>query len=717
MSPEEASESFQKMPASINGIQMDCNLTLQVQNKIMSNHPQNRLAQEMSPYLLQHANNPVDWYPWGEESIQKSKKENKPIFLSIGYATCHWCHVMERESFENKEVADILNQHFIPIKVDREERPDIDKIYMTAVQAMTGQGGWPLSVWLTPDLKPFYGGTYFPPKGLYNRPGFEELLLRIHQIWEEKRSELEKSAESLTEVVRQDFSNIGTGSFDPMDAIKYAAQIFKNDYDTVHGGFGGAPKFPRVVVPNFLLQYADSFGDRDAEEMVIQTCRAMICGGIFDQIGGGFHRYSVDAQWLVPHFEKMLYDNAQLMRLFAEVYEITKDPFYADAIEQMHAYLVRDMRHPEGAFYSAEDADSEGKEGLFYVWKENELKEILTTEEFEFAKTIFQISLNGNFLDHHDPQAEEGLNVLSLIHSPKDENEKKLLQTIKQKLFERRKQRPRPLLDDKILTSWNGLLMSGYARAGKALGRKDFIQIASQIFAFVEKHLKDKNGKFFHRFRNGNRDSISLLEDYACLLQGILDLYDATLDENLFSKARECADGMMELFYDAKHGGFWQTSDTALLARLKECDDGAEPSGNSVAIFSLIRLGLSLDEEKYIQAAGKSLEYFHPILSRMPHATPYMLIALSWDMGGVLQLVIAGEEGNPKVETLLNAAKEIYHPKRIILRATKNSSVPWLKTLAEQTSEPMAYFCEGGVCKLPITNPEELKKQLQRLPS
>ncbi|MBI3416819.1 MAG: thioredoxin domain-containing protein, partial [Verrucomicrobia bacterium] len=504
----------------------------------------NRLAREKSPYLLQHQFNPVDWFAWGDEAFAQARAENKPIFLSIGYSTCHWCHVMERESFENEDVAKFLNENFVSIKVDREERPDVDKIYMTFVQATSGQGGWPLNTFLTPDLKPFYGGTYFPPASRYGRPSFLELLHQIDQLWRTRQVEVIDSAAGLHERL------VGHVEREPVRGLALTPAIlqralaaFKTEYDPRHGGFGGAPKFPRPSQPAFLLRAGVRFHDDEAVRMVLHTCERMAAGGMCDQLGGGFARYSVDAEWLVPHFEKMLYDNAQLVQLYLDAYLVSGDAKFAEVARQTLRYVQRDMAHRDGGFYSAEDADSEGKEGKFYCWTRAELSALLTPEEFNVATRYFGITERGNFLDHSDPDPLLGQNVLSIVDPNLPTGDEALLAAAKKKMFTARSRRVRPHLDDKVLASWNGLMLGAFARAFAVLGDDEYRIAAERNFAFLRATLWDAGTKtLFHRWREGGRDQAQLLDAYAYLLSGVLDLYEATLAPVPLEFAVELAD-------------------------------------------------------------------------------------------------------------------------------------------------------------------------------
>src|SRR5215471_17353235 len=513
----------------------------------------NRLIHEKSPYLQQHAHNPVDWYPWGKEAFDKARAENKPIFLSIGYSTCHWCHVMERESFENDEVARFLNENFVSIKVDREERPDVDKIYMTFVQATTGQGGWPLNVFLTPDLKPFFGGTYFPPDNRYGRSSFLQLLQQIKNLWETKRDDLANSASQMHVRLQEATAAAETASDTHLSAatIRHAATLFKKAYDPRHGGFGDAPKFPQPSQAQLLLRYAKRFNDEEARRMVLHTCDKMAAGGIHDQLGGGFARYSVDAEWLVPHFEKMLYDNAQLTQLYLDAYLVSGEQRYAEVARDIIDYVRRDMTHPQGGFYSAEDADSEGHEGKFYCWTREELAKLLTPEEFKVVVRYFGITEAGNFIDHSHPTPLQNQNVLSVVDPKLSQSEKPLLASAKKKMFDARAKRVRPHLDDKVLASWNGLMLGAIARAYAILGEEKYRRAAEKNISFLRTKLWDPSQKtLYHRWRDGQRDNVQLLEGYAFLLSGVLELYEATIDSRDLDFAIALAESMLAKFYD-----------------------------------------------------------------------------------------------------------------------------------------------------------------------
>jgi uncharacterized protein YyaL (SSP411 family) len=674
----------------------------------------NRLAREKSPYLLQHQHNPVDWFPWGDDAFKKARAEDKPIFLSIGYSTCHWCHVMERESFENEKVAEFLNQHFVSIKVDREERPDVDKIYMTAVQAMSGSGGWPLNSFLAPDLKPFYGGTYFPPDNRYGRPGFLELLQRIVQIWQTRRADLAQSATNLHEQLAQITSrHEGATNFIATDALTNALVRFKDDFDPHYGGFGGAPKFPRPAYLSLLLRQGVRHRDQAAINMVLTTCEKMAAGGMYDQIGGGFARYSVDAKWLVPHFEKMLYDNAQLIELYLDAWLASGDRRHADVARGIIAYLLRDMTHPDGGFYSAEDADSEGQEGKFYCWTKAELEKLLAPEEFALVVRHYGITEKGNFEDHSHPNPLPNLNVLSIVDTELTPKESESLSSAKKKMFDARSKRIRPHLDDKVLSSWNGLMLGALARAGVVLGDRSVLQAAEKNLAFVQSKLWDaKTRTLYHRWRDGERDSVQLLDAYAFQLFGATALYEATLKQAYLEYALALAEAMISRFHDPKDGGFYQSAAASsdLILRVKEDYDGAEPSGNSVAALALLKLAAITDRKDLRGIAESSLKLFSQRLAKMPEAVPYMMHALAFSVEEPRRAVIAGEPESERGRDLLRAIHLVYQPGKVVL-GTSGPVESFARTLPAKDG-PVVYVCTGTACQPPTNDPANVKKYL-----
>lgn len=678
----------------------------------------NRLAQEKSPYLLQHAHNPVDWFAWNAGTFAKARAENKPIFLSIGYSTCHWCHVMERESFESEAVGKYLNEHFVSIKVDREERPDVDKIYMTFVQSTTGSGGWPMSVFLTPELKPFFGGTYFPPDARHGRPSFLQLLQQIAQLWQERQTEIVASADELharLELITA--RDARENSPLTPEILKRAGTMFKESYDALNGGFGGAPKFPQPSIPSLVLRTAKRFGDESAKQMVLQTCDKMAAGGIHDQLGGGFARYAVDAEWLVPHFEKMLYDNAQLAHLYLDAHLVTchssSATAHTDTVRDILDYVLRDMTHPGGGFYSAEDADSEGQEGKFYCWTHDELSKLLPPEEFNVAAQYFGITKAGNFVDHSHPNPLPGLNVLSIVNPQVAEADKPLLAAAKSKMLAVRARRIRPHLDDKILASWNGLMLGAFARASVILGEEKYRVAAEKNLAFLHEKLWDANTKtLFHRWRDGERDNVQLLEGYAFLLDGVIHLYEATLQSAHLDFAIELAEAMLAKFYDAANGGFWQSpaGTNDLILRVKDDYDGAEPSGNSVATLALLKLAAITGREDFKQSAEATLQLAAHRLQNQPAALAYMLQALDFWLDEPRRVVIAGDMNSADFRELLRAAHSVFQPDKIVL-GNAGAVEPFAKTLPAKL-EAVAYVCTGNACQPPTSEAAKLQELL-----
>ena len=699
----------------------------------------NHLIKEKSPYLLQHAHNPVDWRPWGEEAFAKARRENKPILLSIGYSTCHWCHVMEHESFENEATARIMNQHFVSIKLDREERPDVDKIYMTAVQAMTGSGGWPLNVFLTTDLKPFFGGTYFPPEARWGQPGFPDLLKRVAELWETRQDALQADSSKLTQSLRAHLARephpgpagaIGAAIFDR------AFESYRGSFDEAAGGFGGAPKFPMPVNINFLLRYWSSHGKKEALAMCLESLRAMACGGVYDQVGGGFHRYSTDAQWRVPHFEKMLYDNAQIAVNFIEAYQASQDPFFASIARETLDYVRRDMTHPDGGFFSAEDADSlaEGAtrkaEGAFYLWSHAELQNALGPDA-EIAIYRYDAEPDGNA--PADPHGEfTGRNILyarrtieeTARHFKRKEPEiQASLVRSRARLLQIRAARSRPGLDDKVLTSWNGLMISAFAKAGPALEEPQYVSTAEKAASFVRERLYDaKTGRLYHRWRDGERAVAGIADDCAFLAQGLLDLYEATFDAQWLDWAEALTDAQLELF-SAKEGGFYMTAedhDPNLLMRVMEDTDNVEPCASSVSALNLQRLAQMTGRESYRRFADATLSRFKSQLSERPLAMPQMLAAADFNASQVRQIIIAAE--NPDAADVRAMRRELaarFLPTAITLFADKafiakrGTAMPFIKTMKPIGGKATAYVCVNFSCKLPTNDPKILRKKLE----
>ncbi len=694
----------------------------------------NRLANEKSPYLLQHAHNPVDWYPWGQEAFEKARKEQKPIFLSIGYSTCHWCHVMERESFSDPGIAEVMNRHFVSIKVDREERPDVDRIYMSYVQASTGSGGWPMSVFLTPELKPFYGGTYFPPEDRYGRIGFRTLLSRIAETWEKDREKVTAAANRATQAL-QAYVQVNGGKTDVLQepVLTRAYEQFKGSYDATHGGFGGAPKFPRPVIFNFLLRYHARTGQKEALDMTLHTLRRMAHGGMHDHLGGGFHRYSTDGTWHVPHFEKMLYDQAQLAVSYTEAYQITDDPFFAEMTRDILGYALRDMRSPKGGFYSAEDADSllehgkpEHAEGAFYVWEAAEIERVLGAKTAAVFNYHYGVEPAGNVPARQDIQGElKGRNILIVRHTVEETGKKfgrppaeveKLLAQARGKLFPVRAKRPRPLLDDKVLTAWNGLMISALARASAALDEPRYRRAAEAAAGFIQKEMYDvKTGELQRRHREGEAAIRAFLEDYAYLIQGLIDLYEASFDVRWLEWAVRLQEKQDELFWAATGGGYFATTgkDPSILFRMREDHDGAEPAGNSVAALNLMRLAEIADRDDWRLKARKTFALFGKQLAGFPQSMPQLVAALDFALAKPKQIIIAGDPGAKDTQALLRLVHERFIPNKVLLLADGGPGqarlagwLPFVKFVQRKDGRATAYICEDYVCKLPTSEPE-----------
>jgi uncharacterized protein YyaL (SSP411 family) len=703
----------------------------------------NRLAQEKSPYLLQHASNPVDWYPWGDEAFAKARRENKPVFLSVGYSTCHWCHVMEHESFEDPALAQILNQYFVSIKVDREERPDVDRIYMTFVQATTGGGGWPMSVFLTPDRKPFLGGTYFPPTDRYGRPGFRTILMRVQQAWSTQHDDVIQSADrvvgSLQEMANQGFSgDPAEGEGLPGAPVLDAAyHRFLSAYDHEFAGFGHSPKFPRPSVLNFLLRYYARSGPvtkkKPALEMVLNTLRAMAAGGMHDHLGGGFHRYSVDARWHVPHFEKMLYDQAQLSISYTEAYQITHDPFFSGVVRDILDYVLRDMRDPDGGFYSAEDADSlveaskgEKREGAFYVWTAAEIEQALGTAAARTFDHYYGVEPNGNVSPDADQQGEfHGRNILILRHDiPADANNahRIALAAARQKLFEVRARRPRPSLDDKVLVAWNGLMISALARASQALDDRAYLAAAQKAAGFIHERLYDgKTGLLLRRYRAGDAAIPAFVDDYAFLIQGLLDLYETDFNIDWLAWAARLQEKQDQLFWDAKAGGYFSTSgkDPSILMQMREDYDGAEPSPNSIALGNLLRLAQITGRDPWRERGEQILRVFASRLAQGPETLPQMVAALDYRLAKPKQIVIAGAPGADDTVAMLRLVRDRFLPHKIVLLADGGESqkrlaqwLPFVETMSRKDGRATAYICENFVCQAPTADPAAAAKLL-----
>ncbi len=711
----------------------------------------NRLAHEKSPYLLQHAHNPVNWYPWGEQAFAKARRENKPIFLSVGYSTCHWCHVMAHESFESEEVAAIMNREFVNIKVDREERPDVDRVYMTFVQATTGGGGWPMSVWLTPDLKPFVGGTYFPPDDRYGQPGFKKVLERIAAAWKENHDKIVEQGGKIVAALRESQSAaVDQGKIDPA-ILDAAYEQIARSYDPKEGGFGHAPKFPRPVTLNFLARFyarnPKSDSGKHALEMDLFTLRKMAAGGMHDHIGGGFHRYSVDRYWHVPHFEKMLYDQAQLAAAYLDAFQITQDRKYQSVARDILDYVARDMTSKEGGFFSAEDADSaivDGigdpgnsgtAEGAFYVWTKKEIDSALgdAAEIFNFH---YGVQSHGNAPEGSDPQDEfRGKNILIQRHTVAETAEhfrkpgdalRDLLRQSREKLFAIRNKRPRPHLDDKIIAAWNGLMISAYARAAQIIDEPRYLEIAARAANFIRKQLWDASRKILYRnYREGRSDIEGFADDYAFVIRGLLDLYEASFDIEWLKLAVELQEAQDRSFFDEKQGGYFSTSgkDKSVVLRMKDDNDSAEPAASSVAALNLLRLSPFRDDPPAAGAerARKTIDAFAATLSHFPSAMPQMLVAIDYSLSKPRQIVIAGKKGSPETKAILREVHRHFLPNTILLLADGAEGQKYLgdkneaiRAMSMVDGKSAAYVCENFSCKAPVTDPKALSDLLAK---
>jgi uncharacterized protein YyaL (SSP411 family) len=685
----------------------------------------NKLANESSPYLLQHKDNPVDWYPWGEEAIQKAKREQKPIFLSIGYSACHWCHVMEHESFENEAIARVLNENFVSIKVDREERPDLDQIYMNAVQMLTGHGGWPMSVFLTPDLKPFYGGTYWPPKSSGRMPGFDQILAAVIDAWKNRREQAVDAAEQLTAELRK----VGTvTSDDPkalsIELIDSAASQLRRSFDSANGGFGQAPKFPHPMDLQLLLRVSQRGGQPGPVDMVRLTLDRMAAGGIYDHLGGGFARYSVDARWLVPHFEKMLYDNALLAGAYLDAYLVTGEANYARVVRETLNYVIRDMTDPAGGFYSTEDADSEGHEGLFYTWTPDEVEAVLGEERGATFGRVYDVSDVGNF---------EGRNILNLpktlaqsaaILQRKPDDLAVELAESREKLFTAREKRVRPGRDDKVIVAWNGLMIDAMARSGAALNEPEYVITADEVAKFILKNLRRDDGRLLHTWRKGVAKLDAYLDDYASLANSLVSVYEANFDEQYIDEAVRLMDIVLAQFADPDGGGFFYTAadHEKLIARNKELTDSSTPSGNALAATALVRLGQLLGRRDYLDAAERTLVSAAPLMQRAPTAFGQMLIALDRYLGPSHELVLVGDFARGDVKEAVAAIHRRYLPRAVIaardmksVAARSNHLQGLFAGKESRDGQPVLYVCQNFACQAPAVGLDAIKAQLDAL--
>jgi hypothetical protein len=682
------------------------------------NKKPNRLINEKSPYLLQHAYNPVDWYPWSEEAFEKAKKEDKPIFLSIGYSTCHWCHVMEHESFEDEEVAKIINENFVPIKVDREERPDIDNIYMNVCMMMTGGGGWPLTILMTPDKKPFYAGTYFPKESSYTRIGIKDLLLKISEMWKNERESLIKRSEKVMEHLK-DYVKAKSGNEQlPKEVLDHAYEELKDRFDRYYGGFGNRPKFPSPHNFMFLLRYWKRTGKENALQMVEHSLKMMRLGGIFDQIGFGFHRYSTDERWFLPHFEKMLYDQAMLSMAYTETYQATKNPFYRKVAEEIFEYVLRDMTDKNGGFYSAEDADSEGEEGKFYVWSYNEIKKILGEDSDLFVK-IFNITEEGTYREEatgkptgtNIPYLKKPLDeIAEELGVPFEELEKKV-EEMRKKLFEIREKRVHPLKDDKILTDWNGLMIAALSKGAQAFNNSEYLNSAKKSADFILDKMKMEDGGLYHRYRDGEVSFKGNIDDYAFMVWGLIELYEASFETKYLEEALNLTNYAVEHFWDKENGGFYFTPDNTdeeLIIRQKEVYDGAYPSGNSVMLYNLARLSKMTGKTEFEKYAEKETEVFSFDVQRMPSAHTMFLIGFDFMVNETSEIVIVGEKDKEDTRKFIRALYDNFEPFVVALLKYPTSNLEkiaeYTKNLTEIEDKATAYVCKNFNCNLPTTD-------------
>jgi uncharacterized protein YyaL (SSP411 family) len=683
---------------------------------------QNKLAGESSPYLLQHANNPVNWYPWGDEAFAKAKQEDKPVLVSIGYATCHWCHVMAHESFEDKEIARLMNEAFVNIKVDREERPDIDNTYMLVCQMLTGSGGWPLNVFLTPDKKPFYAATYIPREGRQGRPGMRELIPRLSQLWNKEREKILKSTDQIVDAFQQSNTFEKGNSLDKTILDK-AYQQFEGQFDDTYGGFGSSPKFPSPHNLMFLLRYAQHNPDSNAVAMVEQTLTKMRRGGLFDQIGLGFHRYSTDRKWLLPHFEKMLYDQAMMLLAYTEGWQLTRNTLFKETADELATYLARKLQDKKGGFYSAEDADSEGEEGKFYVWSISEIREVLTPAEAELAIEVFNLTEKGNYHDEATGQ-RTGKNIPHLTKSfrelahERNMEQQKLegtIESIRKKLLAARQERPHPLLDDKILTDWNGLIIAALAKAGRVFQNDKYTALGEKCWDFISSHMIKDNQMLYHRYRNGDVAIEGHADDYAFVIWGLIELYESTFKSEYLQAAINLNEQFITQFWDKENGGFYFTSQKAekLLGRKKEIYDGALPSSNSIAMMNLLRLGRMTGNTNWEQMADEAQMLFSKDIKKAPTSFGATLQSVDFTIGQSQEIIIAGKKGAPDTNEMLMKINSSFLPRAVILLNDPADDriqklVTYLTDFEMQNNHATAYVCQNYSCELPTTDPQEM---------
>ncbi|MDH3215655.1 MAG: thioredoxin domain-containing protein [Candidatus Krumholzibacteria bacterium] len=682
---------------------------------------QNRLALEQSPYLLQHADNPVDWYPWGEEAFKKAKQEDKPIFLSIGYSTCHWCHVMEHESFEDSTVAGLMNDAFINVKVDREERPDIDNIYMTVCQMMTGRGGWPLTIVMTPDKKPFFAATYIPKDNRFGGAGMVNLIPQIQSAWETRRNEIFDASDRITGRLREYAAGQDAGADLTAATLDLGNEQLSDRFDAKHGGFGGAPKFPTPHHLLFLLRHWKRTGAARTLEMVEKTLEEMSRGGIYDHVGFGFHRYSTDARWFAPHFEKMLYDQALLLMAYAEAYQATGNELYRRVGEEIITYVLRDMTDESGGFYSAEDADSEGVEGKFYLWTQREVQTLLGEEEAELVIDAYGIEAGGNFAEEvrsgNILYLERPLSQVAAERGASEQEIRDRLERIRVGLFDEREKRIHPHKDDKVLTDWNGLMIAAMAKAARAFDNEEYTATAERALKFIVKTMRGDQGELFHRYRQGVAGIPATVDDYAFLIWGLLELYENTFDVDHLQTAVKLNGDLIDRFWDDQNGGLFFTADGGeeLIARMKEVQDGAIPSGNSVTMLNLLRLGrLTANPQLEERAAAIGRAFFQQV-SEAPSAFTQLLLAVDFAVGPSFEVVIVGKPGAKDTRAMQRALNSVYLPRKVTLYKPSDEKSPEITKLATFTKDHQAiegkataYVCRNYACDLPTTDVEQM---------
>ncbi|HVO66623.1 MAG TPA: thioredoxin domain-containing protein [Syntrophales bacterium] len=696
-------------------------------NKDKAGNIPNRLIHEKSPYLLQHAYNPVEWYPWCAEAFKKASNEGKPVFLSVGYSTCHWCHVMAHESFEDTEVASLLNEVFVCIKVDREERPDIDKVYMHACQIMTGSGGWPLTIVMTPEMQPFFAATYIPRESGFGRIGMLDIIPKIREVWEDRRDDILQSAGQIVDALRQEEPQT-KGEAVSKNILDKAYEDLKGMFDNKWGGFGPAPKFPMPHQILYLLRYGHWSGEKKAWEMAVKTLRAMRCGGIYDHVGFGFHRYSTDEKWLVPHFEKMLYDQAMLAIAYTEAYQATAEELFKRTACEIFNYIMRDMRSRTGGFCAAEDADTEGEEGKYYLWKYDEITQLLEPSEVELVTKVFQVEKTGNFVDH-SAGGKTGYNILHIERLASElssslgiseESLRQRLAAVRLKLFAARERRIRPHKDDKILTDWNGLMIAALAKGARVFADKAYLKVAQNALNFIQQNMRELDGRLFHRYRGGESAIVASLDDYAFLIWALIECYETSFDIGHLQTALRLQEDLTKHFWDKERGGYYFTPDDGenLILRQKEIYDGAVPSGNSVAMLNLIRLSRLTGKAELETMAAAISHSFAGTVNRAPAGHAQFMIAVGFLAYPDYEIVIAGRVGADDTDGMVRAIRRQYLPNTVVLfRPPEEASdvvnlAPFTKDLKPTGDSATAYICSNFTCHRPITDIDEMLKLL-----